>query len=47
MLYYVTSNKGMELSKDQIYNCIWNGEYALDDSNITSHIQAFTGKDRG
>lgn len=39
MLYYLASNKGMALSKDQIYNFIWNGEYALDDSNITSHIR--------
>lgn len=39
MLYYLASNKGMTLSKDQIYNYIWNGEYALDDSNITSHIR--------
>lgn len=39
MLYYLALNKGMALSKDQIYNYIWNGEYALDDSNITSHIR--------
>lgn len=39
MLYYLASNMGMALSKDQIYNYIWNGEYALDDSNITSHIR--------
>ena len=39
MLYYLASNKGMALSKDQIYNYIWNGEHALDDSNITSHIR--------
>ena len=25
MLYYLASNKGMALSKDQIYNYIWNG----------------------
>ena len=35
MLYFLALNKGMTLSKDQIYNYIWNGEYALDDSNIT------------
>ena len=39
MLYYLASNKGMALSKDQIYNFIWNGEYALDDSNITSNVR--------
>ncbi len=39
MLYFLALNKGMALSKDQIYNYIWNGEYALDDSNITSHIR--------
>ena len=39
MLYYLALNKGIALSKDQIYNYIWNGEYALDDSNITSHIR--------
>ena len=32
MLYYFASNNGMALSKDQICNYIWNGEYALDDS---------------
>lgn len=39
MLYYLAANKGMALSKDQIYNYIWNGGYALADSNITSHIR--------
>ena len=44
MLYYLASNKGMALSKDQIYNYIWYGEYALDDSNITSHIRRLREK---
>lgn len=35
MPYFLVLNKGMALSKDQIYNYIWNGEYDLDDSNIT------------
>ncbi|MDE5778840.1 MAG: winged helix-turn-helix domain-containing protein [Lachnospiraceae bacterium] len=26
MIYYLASNKGMALSKDQVYNYIWNGE---------------------
>lgn len=39
LLHFLAIHKGMVMSKDQIYECIWNGEIALDDSNITSHIR--------
>lgn len=39
ILYFLALHKGMAMSKDQIYGYIWNGEYALADSNITSHIR--------
>lgn len=39
ILYFLALHKGMVLSKEQIYEYVWNGEYAFDDSNITSHIR--------
>lgn len=39
MLYFLTLHKGMAMSKEQIYEYVWNGEYVFDDSNITSHIR--------
>ena len=39
MLYFLALHKGMVMSKEQIYEYVWNGEYAFDDSNITSHIR--------
>ena len=38
MLYFLALHKGMAMSKEQIYEYVWNGEYVFDDSNITSHI---------
>lgn len=39
ILYFLAVNKGMVMSKEQIYDYVWNGEYIFDDSNITSHIR--------
>lgn len=39
MLYFLAVHKGMVMSKEQIYEYVWNGEYVFDDSNITSHIR--------
>lgn len=39
ILYFFALHQGMVLSKDQIYGYTWNEEYALGDSNITSHIR--------
>uniref|UniRef100_UPI001F47DA60 winged helix-turn-helix domain-containing protein n=1 Tax=Roseburia hominis TaxID=301301 RepID=UPI001F47DA60 len=39
MLYFLAMHKGMAMSKEQIYEYVWNGEYIFDDSNITSHIR--------
>ena len=38
MLYFLALHEGMAMSKEQIYEYVWNGEYVFDDSNITSHI---------
>lgn len=39
ILYFLALHKGMVVSKEQIYEYVWNGEYAIDDSNITAHIR--------
>lgn len=39
MLYFLALHKGMAMSKEQIYEYVWNGEYVFDDRNITSHIR--------
>lgn len=39
ILYFLSLHKGMVMSKEQIYEYVWNGEYVFDDSNITSHIR--------
>lgn len=39
MLYFLALHRGMVMSKEQIYEYVWNGEYVFDDSNITSHIR--------
>lgn len=36
--------QGSILSKEQIYNFVWNGEYLQDDSNITSHVRCLRKK---
>lgn len=39
ILYFLALHKGMVMSKEQIYEYVWNGEYIFDDSNVTSHIR--------
>lgn len=39
ILYFLALHKGMVVSKEQIYEYVWDGEYAIDDSNITAHIR--------
>ena len=38
ILYMLAIHQGITLSKEKIYNYVWNGEYLQDDSNITSDI---------
>lgn len=38
ILYALAIHHGSVLSKEQIYNFVWNGEYLQDDSNITSNV---------
>lgn len=44
ILYVLVLHQGNILSKEQIYNFVWNGEYLRDDSNITSHIRRLRKK---
>ena len=44
ILYMLAIHKGIALSKEKIYNYVWNGEYLQDDSNITSHIRRLRKK---
>ena len=44
ILYMLAIHKGITLSKEKIYNYVWNGEYLQDDSNITSHIRRLRKK---
>lgn len=44
ILYALALHHGSVLSKEQIYNFVWNGEYFQDDSNITSHVRRLRKK---
>lgn len=44
ILCVLALHQGSILSKEQIYNFVWNGEYLRDDSNITSHIRRLRKK---
>ena len=44
ILYALALHQSNILSKEQIYNFVWNGEYLQDDSNITSHIRRLRKK---
>ena len=44
ILYMLAIHKGITLSKEKIYNYVWNGEYLQDDSNITSHVRRLRKK---
>ena len=44
ILYMLAIHQGITLSKEKIYNYVWNGEYLRDDSNITSHVRRLRKK---
>ena len=44
ILYVRALHQGITLSKEKIYNYVWNGEYLQDDSNITSHVRRLRKK---
>lgn len=44
ILYTLALHQSHILSKEQIYNFVWNGEYLRDDSNITSHVRRLRKK---
>lgn len=44
ILYVLALYQGITLSKEKIYNYVWNGEYLQDDSNITSYVHRLRKK---
>ena len=44
ILYMLAIHQGITLSKEKIYNYVWDGEYLQDDSNITSHVRRLRKK---
>lgn len=44
VLYLLASKNGKVLTKKQIYNEVWNDEYAFDDSNIMSYMSKLRKK---
>ena len=44
LLYFLALHKGAVFTKKQIYNQVWNQEYAFDDSNIMSFISKLRKK---
>lgn len=44
LLSFLASNKGRVFTKKQIYNQVWEDEYAFDDSNIMSFISKLRKK---
>lgn len=44
LLYFLAAHKGNIFTKKQIYNEVWNDEYAFDDSNIMSFISKLRKK---
>ena len=46
ILYMLAIHQGITLSKEKIYNYVWNGEYLQDDSNITSQIGRASCRER-
>lgn len=39
ILYFLALHKGMAVSKERLYEYVWQEKDILDDSNITSHIR--------
>lgn len=44
LLYFFASNQGKIFTKKQLYNNVWNDEYAFDDNNIMSFISKLRKK---
>jgi DNA-binding response OmpR family regulator len=44
LLYFLAANPGKIFTKQQLYNQVWNDEYAFDDSNIMSFISKLRKK---
>ena len=44
LLYFLAENAGRVFTKKQIYNQVWNEEYAFDDNNIMVHIRRLRKK---
>lgn len=44
LLYFLASNQGQIFTKKQLYNQVWQDEYAFDDSNIMSFISKLRKK---
>lgn len=44
LLYFLAENAGKVFTKKQIYNQVWNDEYAFDDNNIMVHIRRLRKK---
>lgn len=44
LLYFLASNQGKIYTKKQLYNQVWNDEYAFDDNNIMSFISKLRKK---
>lgn len=44
LLLFLAKNQGQVFTKRQIYNAVWNDEYAFDDNNIMVHIRRLRKK---
>ena len=44
ILYFLAKNRGEVFTKEQIYQAVWNDEYALGDSNIMAFIRKLRKK---
>lgn len=44
LLYYLASQPGRVFTKRQIYQAVWENEYAFDDNNIMVHIRRLRKK---
>lgn len=44
MLFYLSSHKGRVFTKKQLYNAVWEDEFAFDDNNIMVHIRRLRKK---
>ena len=40
----LAQNSGRVLSKEQIYNAVWNNEYVFDERNMTAYINKIRKK---